>query len=422
MRRPYSSNRATALPHDDHLHLRTACSPDEALAGCEGGGTAMAVAPATSERSLARDRRERSSSPCSGRSSPRRARLLHCPGVTRRSASTTSPSRRWREADASSKQSERQAAPDHRLFHGDALAVCDSLGEGTRFDLVYLDPPFNAGGTFAARTSSGEARGRRQAEERPRRLPRPLGRARRAFLAMLEPRLSRIRAAMAPHATLYLHLDHRTVHDAKVALRSALRGTRVPRRDHLGRPATARAAGRASASRTRRSSSTRATPAAKGRFIWNADDPILREPYAETSLAMHFRHALPNGRRYRERRIGGKTYRYFADQGRRLGSVWSDAPAMVANTPLVAEGTGYPTQKPERLLERIVRASSRPGDLVADLMCGSGTTLAVAARLGRRSIGADVGDLAIRTTPAASSEAGVSFDLSRARLILLIAR
>jgi site-specific DNA-methyltransferase (adenine-specific) len=62
---------------------------------------------------------------------------------------------------------------------------------------------------------------------------------------------------------------------------------------------------------------------------------------------------------------------------------------MRANTPLVREATGYPTQKPEKLLDRVVRAASNPGSLVLDPMCGSGTTLKVAAALGRRFIGID---------------------------------
>ena len=62
---------------------------------------------------------------------------------------------------------------------------------------------------------------------------------------------------------------------------------------------------------------------------------------------------------------------------------------MRANTPLVRETTGYPTQKPEKLLDRIVRAASNPDSLVLDPMCGSGTTLKVAATLGRRFIGID---------------------------------
>ena len=60
--------------------------------------------------------------------------------------------------------------------------------------------------------------------------------------------------------------------------------------------------------------------------------------------------------------------------------------------------TGYATQKPEALLERIIKASSNEGDLVADFFCGSGTTLAVAEKLGRRWIGCDLGRFAIHTT------------------------
>jgi site-specific DNA-methyltransferase (adenine-specific) len=67
---------------------------------------------------------------------------------------------------------------------------------------------------------------------------------------------------------------------------------------------------------------------------------------------------------------------------------------MRANTPLIRETTGYPTQKPEKLLERIIRAASRPGGRVLDPMCGSGTTLVVAERLGRRWVGIDASDLA----------------------------
>jgi site-specific DNA-methyltransferase (adenine-specific) len=75
---------------------------------------------------------------------------------------------------------------------------------------------------------------------------------------------------------------------------------------------------------------------------------------------------------------------------------------MRANTPLLGEATGYPTQKPEALLERIVRASSVAGSRVLDPMCGSGTTLVVAARLGRKYAGMDA--------------SGVAFGIARRRL------
>jgi site-specific DNA-methyltransferase (adenine-specific) len=145
------------------------------------------------------------------------------------------------------------------------------------------------------------------------------------------------------------------------------------------------------------------------RVVYNATDPDLREPYAATSLAMHFKHRHESGRLYRERVIGGKPYRYYADEGRRMGSVWGDISAMVANTPLVVEGTGYPTQKPEKLLERVVRASSVEGAVVADLMCGSGTTLVAAARLGRRFVGSDQSDVAVEITAKRLAEQKISF-------------
>jgi site-specific DNA-methyltransferase (adenine-specific) len=133
-------------------------------------------------------------------------------------------------------------------------------------------------------------------------------------------------------------------------------------------------------------------------MIWNVSDPALREPYAETSTRMHFSNVDAKGRRFRERRINGKAYRYYLDAGRLIGSVWSDCPAMRANTPLIRETTGYPTQKPEALLERIVRGASLPKSRVLDPMCGSGTTLVVAARLGRSWAGIDQSDVACATT------------------------
>ena len=101
---------------------------------------------------------------------------------------------------------------------------------------------------------------------------------------------------------------------------------------------------------------------------------------------MHFKNVDGEGRRYRERVINGKAYRYYADEGRRLGSVWTDIPAMVANTPLRREATGYPTQKPEKLLAKIILASTNPGDLILDPLAGVGTTAVVAKKLRRRSI------------------------------------
>lgn len=216
-----------------------------------------------------------------------------------------------------------------------------------------------------------------------------------AFLSMLEPRLAAMRECLSERGSLWLHLSHHTVHEAKCAAdrvfgRGGFQG------EIIWIPGNG--------SRRRNGPSvTHQTILIYGRaseMIWNGDDSALREPYAETSLRMHFREQDAAGRRYRERTIAGKVYRYYADEGRRLGSVWADCPAMNANTPLTRETTGYPTQKPEALLERVVRAASLPESHVLDPMCGSGTTLAVAARLGRYCVGIDQSPVACQIARA----------------------
>lgn len=288
----------------------------------------------------------------------------------------------------------------------DALDVCAALPDDLRFDLVYLDPPYGVGATMAARLEVGQARGRRRAESGPeayedRDDPD-------ALAALLAPRLGVIRDRMASGATLYLHLDHRAVHEVKVAADGVFgRGAFLG--EVIWSPGNG-ARGARGFSVTHQTILLYARRTEERRLVvYNASDAALRESYAPTSLAMHFRDVDEQGRRYRERVIKGKAYRYYADEGRRLGSVWTDIPAMVANTPLRAEGTGYPTQKPEKLLERIVRASSHEGQVVADLMCGSGTTAAVAARLGRRFVAGDRSALAVEVTEGRLRRQGAEF-------------
>jgi site-specific DNA-methyltransferase (adenine-specific) len=206
---------------------------------------------------------------------------------------------------------------------------------------------------------------------------------------------------------MWLHLDHRAVHEAKVACDRVFgRGA------FLGEIVWVPGNGARGARRGPAVTHQTLLLYAAGREpVWNGRDPALREPFAPTSLAMHFNAVDARGRRYRERTIAGKTYRYYADEGRALGSVWTDCPAMIANTPLRREATGYPTQKPLKLLDRVVRASSHEGGLVVDPFCGSGTTLVAAARLGRRFVGCDVGELAIETSATRLRDEGASFEL-----------
>jgi len=277
------------------------------------------------------------------------------------------------------------------LALGDCLAVLPELAAKDRgFDLVYVDPPFNT------RVHHG-VRGERGARAKGTRAYADNFGTIEAFLAMLGPRLAAVREVMTDRGTLFLHLDHRTVHEAKL-LCDQVFGPTGFRGEVIWVPGNG--------GRKRHGPSvTHQTLLvyAKGKHaIWNARDPALREPFAATSLRMHFAKRDGSGRHVRERRIAGKTYRYYADEGRALGSVWTDCPAMSANTPLATETTGYPTQKPESLLERIVRAASVAESRVLDPMCGSGTTLAVADRLGRRWVGID--------------QSAAAFEVARGRL------
>ena len=94
---------------------------------------------------------------------------------------------------------------------------------------------------------------------------------------------------------------------------------------------------------------------------------------------------------------GRPRYKNYADEyeGRDVGSLWTDVNPLASGS---NERVGYPTQKPEVLLERIIKMASNENDIVADFFCGSGTTLAVAEKLGRKWIGSDLGKFSIHTT------------------------
>ena len=109
-------------------------------------------------------------------------------------------------------------------------------------------------------------------------------------------------------------------------------------------------------------------------------------PYREDYLKKMFRHKDEKGRIYRKRR-GGKQY-LDESPGTLVGDVWNDIYSFQTTT-RSKEYLSYPTQKPEKLLRRIILSSSNEGDIIADFFCGSGTTIAVAKRLGRKWIGVD---------------------------------
>ena len=279
------------------------------------------------------------------------------------------------------------------LQHCDAQALLCAHKDS--IDLCYIDPPFNVGIDFrygkhvAYSDKWGGIDG---------------------FLSFLGPIIEAARNALVPSGLFWLHLDYRAIHEAKV-LSDKIFGRTAFRGEIVWSPGNG-------ARRKHGPSMTHQTllvysrdPCPNATFVWNCNDSRLREQFAATSLRMHFRSTDSSGRLYRDRSINGKTYRYYADEGRRLGSVWTDIPAMLANTPIRAEGTGYPNQKPEKLLERVISLSSIIGSIVCDPMCGSGTALLVAARLGRSFIGGDSSQIAIDVTKKRLIGASIPFKL-----------
>jgi DNA modification methylase len=109
-------------------------------------------------------------------------------------------------------------------------------------------------------------------------------------------------------------------------------------------------------------------------------------PYKEEYIKKMFRYKDMDGRLYRKRR-GGKQY-LDEKPGNTIGDVWNDIYSYQTRT-RSKKYLGYPTQKPEKLLKRIILSSSNVGDLIADFFCGTGTTLAVAEKLNRKWIGVD---------------------------------
>jgi len=296
-----------------------------------------------------------------------------------------------------------RALPENLLVQADAKQLGDFVAPDSA-DLAYLDPPFKVEKSFGARLERGSSRARG-----------PIAyddtwASLESYLSWLEERIAVVRDALSPRGTMWLHLDQRAVHEAKVVCDRVF-GPKRFRGEVIWVP------GNGSKSRTGpgMSHQTLLLYARGPDPIWNGKDPTLRAPFAATSLDMHFTNVDADGRRYRDRVVANKSYRYYADEGRALGSVWTDCPSMAANTPLRAETTGYPTQKPLKLLDRIVRATSDVGSLVIDPFCGSGTTLVAAAAAQRSFVGCDLGDLAISTTSARLAARGIAYRSGRTR-------
>ncbi len=279
------------------------------------------------------------------------------------------------------------------IHHGDNLAVAAGLPDAS-FTLIYLDPPFNTGRVQGRALETALSTGRVPAEE-----PRGAGAAEIApgpgpasgivrkgfhgreyerlrgdlrtyddrfddYWGFLEPRLAEAWRLLADDGTLYLHLDYREAHYAKV-LMDAMFG----RERFLNELIWAYDYGAKTRRRWPTKHDTILVYVKNPDAYWFDSDAVDREPYMAPGLVTAEK----------------------AARGKLPTDVWWHT--IVPTTG--REKTGYPTQKPEGILRRIVQASSRPGDRVLDLFAGSGTTGAVAAALGRDAVLVDANPEAI---------------------------
>lgn len=297
----------------------------------------------------------------------------------------------------------------NKLYYGDCLEILTKKIPAESVDLVYLDPPFNSNKNYNAIFSSSDGKlsraqitafedtwhwGEQSQEEFDRLLHNPLagklGEAllpafkdflstsdMMAYLVRMSSRLVEIRRVMKDTATIYLHCDPTASHYLKIIMdvlfnknfRNEIvwcyRGAGYPKKD-FGR---------------RHDIILRYTKSSN--YIFNLDD--IRVPYAKATKE-RFKYKIGNVRSGRD----------FGDQslhpdGRHPDDWWEMQPI----APSAKERLGYPTQKPLSLLERIIKASSNPGDIVLDPFCGCGTAVHAAEKLGRKWIGIDITHLAV---------------------------
>ena len=300
----------------------------------------------------------------------------------------------------------------NQLILGDNFkAMCALLSEfAGKFDLIYLDPPF-----FTRRDWKNREDEHAYADTWDEGLP--------SYLQFLYDRLFLAREALSDNGCLYLHLDWQAGHYAKLILDEIFGAERFQNeiiwcyREAIN-----------SRKRWNRKHDTILFYSKTESFTFNPETVL--EPYSESTLKK-FRsrdekgpyrlmgRGITNSPLRSKRDLSSEmeslypelTYRHYLGEGTLPVDYWFiDIENQASHV-----RTGYPTQKPEALLEKILLASTNPGDLIGDFFCGSGTTLSVANRLERRWIGVDSGELAIKTTEERLSKQGATFEMSRVK-------
>jgi DNA modification methylase len=283
------------------------------------------------------------------------------------------------------------AHPDGRLILGDNLTVMAALlpeYEG-RINLIYADPPFFTNRKFSARIGRGED------SRKPEKWKLVAGYHDAwldfdSYLQFLYERLSLMVRLLAPNGTLYLHLDWHADAYARLILDELFGSDGVFINEIIWTyhgPSPIKTA-------FNRKHDTILAYANGKDYTFNAD--AVREPYNPNTIAT-----------FKSSRKAGFGKVPNLERGK-VPEDWWYFPVVAR---LHSERTGYPTQKPEALLQRIILASSNKGDTVADFFCGSGTTSLVAAKNGRKFITSDIAIRAVHTARSRLAETDSIFSL-----------
>jgi len=267
-----------------------------------------------------------------------------------------------------------------RFLLTDVLQGLDTLLEthAGEIKLVYLDPPFQTGEKFTMRVRVGEddwknGRGSLPLETFSDAL------SREEFLKMMRGVLTRCHKLLRSDGMLFLHIDYRT-HPYLRLMMDKIFGED----NFLNEIIWVYQSGGRSLRHFSRKHDVILFYRKSQQYDFNVEE-VMAPPTEPKSNHMR-KHVDPDGRVYRSIRTGGRVYTYYDDDPVAPTDVWNDLSHLQQKDP---ERTGYDTQKPLSLLERIVKCGSRAGETVLDPFAGSSTTLEAARRTGRNFIGID---------------------------------
>ncbi len=293
----------------------------------------------------------------------------------------------------------------NKLIWGDNKLILSSLKNGPLrkeieaqggLKLVYIDPPFDVGADFSMDIKIGDGEEEESFTKKPSVIEEVAfrdtwGNGANSFISMIYERLRLMYDLLAEDGSIYVHCDHRVNSHIRLVL-DELFGADNFQREIIWDISVLSGYKSIARNWIRGHDTILFYSKNKDSFIFNKLSTEHRKEYID-----RFDKIDEDGRRY----FGGRGEKRYLDEtlakGKAIGDVWSDIMSF-QQISTSQERLGYPTQKTEKLLERIINASSNEGDLIADFFCGSGTTMAVAEKLNRKWIGSDLGKFATHTS------------------------